>query len=1224
MIAMPLGTFARLTFGSRTFLARSLAGLIDYRHWGQDFTTSTPNNDFTFDQALHNMDSREFRDLLFTENLHEQAIKTVYSWSKGTFRPKTFKPMTFRGVQTLSRASRLTSGSSEPTLEKWRSAVADVLDRQQAQITMDMLKPEGVMTMLLVAPNGSLLDWPNNTAYRAIHDILAILKDRFDADRTKFLTTQTKANIAARDGYDAAEGTPGKHYAYVEKPPRVLTPSPEAPETDATKSETGRLVYSEKGLSEFGGTIFNVYDFGPDYRLDTSERKLAAIRGTPVGVKDYLDEHPTDHHAVYAKFDILPRGNYFQQLTLTPPTATGEELRFKLTYFRANPVRRTDPTGNTGKTVVDTNARFQTDGVKPDMRFRHATTQSTETVADMIANHSSRIDTVDSETQLTLEDNDITSDSLYYVIERVTDGDFNTSTTLKDANGNFTAVGATVAVGDYVMNVATLAKWKITAVVSATELTLASGAANADDVSYVIGRTTAEINAGHATFESNRVHVQLAENDPEDNKDQLLYLVYNALASLPNTPTLAVYPVADDASGLLKRMLIFFGDPEKSGGLWPYGQVSGTAPLNTNPAGYFTPEISLEYLLHFEITSGQGTVAIERNVDNDSSTTQDDDFYCDFFAYDGGPHFDDSGDAPSWRTMRSFTWNRWRDWLYDYMERFWAELYALGGHVDHIFNDNERFFGYGNIDDLRHRGLPDSHNLDIEADAQEQSRRFITKQPCFAVWAPRLGDDIVAALANGEFFDRSSSTDDAGIREDQRRYGMFEAVAQMDHAEYLQRSVYEACRKHFPDVTAGGWISGFRALSLIVEPELTTLGTFDGTHQSTRYYAAAGTADRVGEPHAHWYNLPPKAEDRTWTPQISAKIKHIKREQILDEFDDPTGFGLVTVQVFDEEDVDITNAPGFANNARRGNDQFLEGLKVGHLVRVWDGGGGGNNADAFNVFKPLIKLSKFAVTAVGHVGGIGFESTPNAAGNYVACQYIDTDRDDPIAYVTSVQSRNRGLRLDTSTGWTNFAYNTRVARSMFLASTRPLACFHTTEHSGYLESQQRQYRVEVIFHSFLHGEDRRYWYNIDLNAEYSAGQEADWAAEYMTNDALLELGTVCNLDTTLRPAQLSPLSLNYLRPSMQRCDHIVSGANVRDNRRLFRVTLKDEQLMELNASGIPVRIYDSPPIGPITTSSTDHMDFRTICGHIVRVPGQQVETSEFAVYGWWVIAEKTI
>lgn len=388
-------------------------------------------------------------------------------------------------------------------------------------------------------------------------------------------------------------------------------------------------------------------------------------------------------------------------------------------------------------------------------------------------------------------------------------------------------------------------------------------------------------------------------------------------------------------------------------------------------------------------------------------------------------------------------------------------------------------------------------------------------------------------------------------------------------------------------------------------------------------FAIAGftTSEAVGVPDTHWYNLPPKSEDRTWMPQISAKVKHIKREQILDEFDDPTGMGLVTVEVFDEEDV--------AGDAKYGNDQFLEGLKVGHLVRVRYPKvktPATQNDFALLEFEPLTALSRFAVTGVGHVDSMGeFQAGPNSAGNLVACQYIDTDRDDEVERTTTADTLNRGIWLDTTTGWTNFAYNTRVTRSMFLASTLPLACFHSNEHSEYLGTQQRQYRAEVMFHSVLHGEDRRYWYNPDLEQSFGATEDQDKAAERMTNDALLELGVVCNLDTTLRPAQLSPLSLNYVRPSLQQGDHIVSGANIRDDRRLFRVTLKDEWLMGI-VDGDLERLYPKL-VGPIQTAATEHVDFRTISGRVVRVPGQLFDfpaatESAFQDFGWWVMAEK--
>lgn len=125
----------------------------------------------------------------------------------------------------------------------------------------------------------------------------------------------------------------------------------------------------------------------------------------------------------------------------------------------------------------------------------------------------------------------------------------------------------------------------------------------------------------------------------------------------------------------------------------------------------------------------------------------------------------------------------------------------------------------------------------------------------------------------------------------------------------------------------------------------------------------------------------------------------------------------------------------------------------------------------------------------------------------------------------------------------------------------------------------------------------------------------------MTLVALPELEAVCNLQTS----ELSPLSLNYLRPSMQDCDHIVGGANIRDDKRLFRVTYKDEQLMRVDENGDLERLHDEPPIGPISTTAADHVDFRTIHGRVVRVPGQLVEfnpASPFEDYGRWVVCEK--
>jgi hypothetical protein len=456
-----------------------------------------------------------------------------------------------------------------------------------------------------------------------------------------------------------------------------------------------------------------------------------------------------------------------------------------------------------------------------------------------------------------------------------------------------------------------------------------------------------------------------------------------------------------------------------------------------------------------------------------------------------------------------------------------------------------------------------------------------------------------------------------------RRVTNGSGIARANHMYY---SVYQSCAAHFPDVTAGGgWLDRLRSLSLIADDgasdRIHTLGTIHGTHQGVRMYSAG---DRVAEMDRHFYNLPPFAEDRTWIPQISAKIKNIRRDYVSAE-----DHYLTTVEVFNATDVDVT-PPNPANNARRGNDQFLNGLKVGHLVHMRDNGGkdlSEDNENALLDFGPTT-LSKYAVTAVGHVDGSGdFQDGPDGDGNLVACQYIDTDHANEREYTDlDVGQLNAGLWLDTTTGWMNFVYNLRAYRSMFLASTLPLSCWHGSEASGYWQAQQREYRLEVMFHGLLHGEQHRYWYNpqfehIQQVDDPDGDDDALDDMENLTNAGLLEMGIACGVDV----ADISPLSLNYMRPSMRHTDHLVSGANIGDDKRLFRITLKDEELVTLDENNKPVvRLYD-PLIGPIETVGTDHVDFRTFSGHMIRVPGQLIElnpASEFDVYGRWIVCEK--
>jgi hypothetical protein len=336
--------------------------------------------------------------------------------------------------------------------------------------------------------------------------------------------------------------------------------------------------------------------------------------------------------------------------------------------------------------------------------------------------------------------------------------------------------------------------------------------------------------------------------------------------------------------------------------------------------------------------------------------------------------------------------------------------------------------------------------------------------------------------------------------------------------------------------------------------------------------------------------LPPVAEDRTWIPQTSAKIKSIRRE---------AGTGLVTVEVFNAEDVDVT--PPNQINARKGNDQFLNGLKVGHLVTIRDVGPGTVNKAAFDAFKAAAQATKFAVTAVGHMDGDDFEPGPDEDGNYYACQYVDTENSTEALYENlQVGSRNQGLWFDTVTGWMAFLESSRDLRTMFLAAHYPIQCWHGREYSGYLAAGQPQYRLEVFFHALLHGEAARFWYNAQgAEVGYLPIEDIDQRqSERNTLLAMRELDVVC-------PYKVLPLSINYAHLSMQRSDYVVSGASLPGGKRIFRVTLKDEQLVATNGD----RLYPKL-IGPIG-GSTDFVDFRTNTGRILRVPGQLVPNARF-------------
>jgi hypothetical protein len=169
-------TFGLFTFGLYSFQQATLAGpIIDLTYWKDKFDFSLGQPDVAFEQALHNMDSVEFVDLLYTEGFFSKdtADASLYARGKGTFYPQTFRmqtftgipfkigsPATYRGLASLAApvyANAVPADTGDNA--KWASTVAHEMRHLQPTITLEKLKPEGILTHLLLKPDGSLIKY---------------------------------------------------------------------------------------------------------------------------------------------------------------------------------------------------------------------------------------------------------------------------------------------------------------------------------------------------------------------------------------------------------------------------------------------------------------------------------------------------------------------------------------------------------------------------------------------------------------------------------------------------------------------------------------------------------------------------------------------------------------------------------------------------------------------------------------------------------------------------------------------------------------------------------------------------------------------------------------------------------------------------------------------------------------------------------------------------------
>jgi hypothetical protein len=1340
-------TFGLATFGLYSFQSATLAGpIIDLTYWKDKFDFAPGAPPVTFEHALHNMDPVQFVDLLYTEGFFSKDAgdAALYARGKGVFYPQTFRMQTFTGIPfkigsptpiyrgLASLAAPINAGEVPADTGdngKWASTVAHEMRHLQPLITLEKLKPEGILSHLLLKPDGSLIKYwkyeykidgstppANDRGYKAMARCLERLSDIYKAAPDKILTAKTKANITARDGYNSSSsGTAETHYAYTWQIPAEQSPSPRWTPTNTD----GRLLY------DWGGFFYARVPFWNRQPSGASQDYPTLLE--PADFNDTLVGDETQNPPVPRNF---PVGYYGIQTRFDYSINVDSLQKVQVVWnWTATRVANGDFASGGTNWATTGSVTFTTTGDKV-AHLQGAATLS-QTVIGLAVGVPYRLQltvvnppsgsfqgtltvTLPANAALfpTGQTTSFTAVGTYAVDFKLTSG---TSFALQLASSGSTANLAVdnIALGasNYVKNgeFASSAEWSLSGAVSISggkaefsgvgtgtlsqtvgdlvaltpyrlKFTISNRAAGTLQVQYLAewtsqptsftsdgdkvidikppSGTTSLSLSFQSTASSNFKldNVRLAPmphgtftltfggqtTDPLDGElpvrgfddvisetTDLRYAIDVQLRGLSSTPqspagapAVAAYYRQDSTESadhpldavLTKTVDVFFFNPARSGQIWPNG------PGFAKGFGYFHTELSREAAM----TSTPGTLPSVIGAVN-IITNEFDDFhgYLDFLDDHGEPIRDEAKDR-SVITMKNSNWS-W--WLYRFMDAWWGEFKALAvsppATIDHLVNDHEQNFDFLDVRTGLRYGA--SRQYDNQTD---QVKDFHAQGYFNTYWRPVLGQTISAKVGLGSDWFYSESDVSSTTLDYQVWTDVFRGAGRVLESKMLYSAVYQACAKHFPNVAVASWWGFTHSIGLIADAgigePIYQLGWVQGTHQSHSLFGAGQWLGAIGK---HAINVPNQNEGRTWVPQSSAKIKRIKRDT---EIIFGQSRGKVTLEVFNATDTNATAPPTSrsATQLQKGNDQYLNGLQVGHLVEVLAIGGLSANAaaaaafwanDVVNPFLANNRMTKFAVTDIGHMNGNMFESGPDGDGNYTACQYIDVLHSSPTAWLECVVERqNRSVYLNTFCGWDIFLFNILQLRTMFLASAYPFSCWHGTESSGYYAAQQRQYRLEVYFHAWLHGETHRHWYNTPANdfpndPYITLATRRD--AEVQTWKAMQEMTLLCPWK------DVKPLSINYTKPSIQTTDFVVSGASIPNNKRLFRVTLKDTQLVEFTGSGYARKYPKS--IGHIR-SGTDYEDFRTSTGRILRVPGQIKQPggqpSNFTDFGWWVEA----
>ena len=238
----------------------------DYTRWKTIFT----EDDYTFEQAFHNMYVPDFISLLFNESL-------------------------------------TTSGD----LATFITAVNTELGRRQNEFILNNLRSEGILSLLVAgkdAADGSPL--LTETGDGAVGRLITSLETIFDNDRTKFLTTATLQNLHEIDGWNLEQDTSERKWYQPttlqwDESPATLNSA----NNSYTNPSTGRLIPQQN----------------PGWRITDSG--TAATYKTVASILEASEQMPSGYKCLFSSWEQDPLFAY-QKLEIS----TGGDNLFKLDY----------------------------------------------------------------------------------------------------------------------------------------------------------------------------------------------------------------------------------------------------------------------------------------------------------------------------------------------------------------------------------------------------------------------------------------------------------------------------------------------------------------------------------------------------------------------------------------------------------------------------------------------------------------------------------------------------------------------------------------------------------------------------------------------------------------------------------------------------------------------------------------------------------------------------